>query len=524
LSKIAYILLCHKDPQGIVKQAQALTSAGDFVAIHFDARSPKAAYDEIRAGLADNPGVCFAKKRLKCGWGEWSLVAATLNAVKAAVEAFPRASHFYMVSGDCAPIKPAQQIHDFLDATDVDYIESFDFYESDWIKTGIKAERLMYRHWFNERTRKKWFYKSLELQQRFGLKREVPKGLKIMIGSQWWCLRRRTIEAILDYVAANRDVLRFFRTTWIPDETFFQTLVRHLVSAGEIRTRTLTFLLFTDYGMPVTFYNDHYEFLVRQNSLFARKISSEAKDLRSRLAELYRDENTHQVTGDGKRVFEFLRSRGRSGLRYAPRVWEQGATIGRGRQLDLIFCKKWHVAKRLARKIEEVTGRQVIDYAFDEVQTALPDLGGIEASLAKRNRHRRAFLRLLYERTGLTRLALLLDPARFDLLADLKADRVALRVLEVECNMPDDYLKGHAERIGLLEPGASAETVERMLPAIRNDIAHEIERIRDDGQPAWFRCAETQSRDENAAALAAFLGISPESGARVVALDHLFSD
>ena len=23
--------------------------------------------------------------------------------------------------------------------------------------------------------------------------------------------------------------MRFFRTTWIPDETFFQTLVRHLV-------------------------------------------------------------------------------------------------------------------------------------------------------------------------------------------------------------------------------------------------------------------------------------------------------
>ena len=52
--------------------------------------------------------------------------------------------------------------------------------------------------------------------------------------------------------------MRFFRTTWIPDETFFQTLVRHLVPEGEIRTRTLTFLMFTDYGMPVTFYNDHF--------------------------------------------------------------------------------------------------------------------------------------------------------------------------------------------------------------------------------------------------------------------------
>ena len=98
-----------------------------------------------------------------------------------------------------------------------------------------------------------------------------------MIGSQWWCLRRRTIEAILRMTRERRDVMRFFRTTWIPDETFFQTLVRHLVPDAEIRTRTLTFLMFTDYGMPVTFYNDHYDLLLGQDYLFARKISPEAQ-------------------------------------------------------------------------------------------------------------------------------------------------------------------------------------------------------------------------------------------------------
>ncbi len=61
------------------------------------------------------------------------------------------------------------------------------------------------------------------------------------------------------------DVMRFFRTTWIPDETFFQTLVRHLVPDREIENRTLTFLMFTDYGMPVTFYNDHYDLLLGQD-------------------------------------------------------------------------------------------------------------------------------------------------------------------------------------------------------------------------------------------------------------------
>ena len=36
MAKIAYILLTHKDPEGIIAQAERLTEAGDYVAIHFD--------------------------------------------------------------------------------------------------------------------------------------------------------------------------------------------------------------------------------------------------------------------------------------------------------------------------------------------------------------------------------------------------------------------------------------------------------------------------------------------------------
>jgi hypothetical protein len=104
-----------------------------------------------------------------------------------------------------------------------------------------------------------------EIQKRLGLKRAVPADLEIMIGSQWWCLRRRTVEWILSFARKRRDVMRFFATTWIPDETFFQTLVRHLVPGHEIQSRTLTFLMFTDYGMPVVFYNDHYDLLLSQD-------------------------------------------------------------------------------------------------------------------------------------------------------------------------------------------------------------------------------------------------------------------
>ncbi len=70
MAKIAYILLCHKDPEAIIAQAGRLTAAGDFMAIHFDARASTADYQAIREALAGNPNVTFAKKRIRCGWGE----------------------------------------------------------------------------------------------------------------------------------------------------------------------------------------------------------------------------------------------------------------------------------------------------------------------------------------------------------------------------------------------------------------------------------------------------------------------
>ena len=184
MAKIAFILLCHKDPDAIISQATRLTAVGDYIAIHFDARADKADFQKIRTALADNPNVAFARRRIKCGWGEWSLVQATLNAVEAAEVAFPRATHFYMISGDCMAIKTSEYAHDFLDRNDVDYIESFDYFQSDWIKTGFKEERLIYRHFFNERKHKRLFYGSFRLQKRLGLTREIPADLQIMIGSQ----------------------------------------------------------------------------------------------------------------------------------------------------------------------------------------------------------------------------------------------------------------------------------------------------------------------------------------------------
>ncbi len=525
MAKIAYLLLCHKDPDAIIRQAERLTAVGDCMAIHFDRSADPAAYRKITNALADNPNVTFARKRIRCGWGEWSLVEATLHALRAAAEDFPRATHFYMLSGDCMAIKSAEYAHQFLDEHDQDFIESVDYFNSDWIKTGWKEERLIYRHWFNERTQRKLFYAMFNVQKRLGLTRRIPADLQIYIGSQWWCLRRRTVEFLLKFVKERRDVVRFFRSTWIPDETFFQTLVRHLVPEAEIESRSLTFLMFTDYGMPVTFYNDHYDLLLSQNYLFARKISPEALDLKRRLGLLYAAKSVpFQISNEGRSLFDFLTGRGRIGRRFATRFWETEATLGRERELLIVICKKWDVAKRVLERVGQVTNLPAIEYLFSEEDTPLPDLGGIQTTLEKRTRHRRALMRMLFDYYETDRLIVCMDPANLDLLHDFASDRSITRMLEIECHLSDDYLIGHAMRSGLAGDQTSQETLNRLLPTIRGAMLHEIDLIRD-AQFEHYNCLrETADLDSNTAALGQFLMIPEEKAREIAQTERLFAD
>lgn len=524
MAKIAFILLCHKDAPSIIRQAQSLTATGDYVSVHFDARAKASDYAALVEALGTNSSVTFAR-RIRCGWGEWSLVQATLNAVEAAVTAFPKASHFYMLSGDCGPVKSAAFARSFLDSADKDYIESFDFFTSDWIKTGFKRERLAYRHWFNERTQKKRFYAMFALQRRLGLERSIPSDIEVMIGSQWWCLRRCTIEALLDFCKSRPDVMRFFRTTWIPDETFFQTLVRHLVPDREIESRTLTFKMFSDYGMPVTFYNDHFDLLVSQNFLFARKISRDAQSLRARLEGLWSSERKDFGTSsEGVRLYQFLAERGRIGRRFGQRFWERESTLGSDRELYLIVCKKWHVAKRLLHAVEERLELPGIACLFDEASCPLPHLGGIERTLEKRNRHRRALMRMLFDYHCTDRLVVCLDPANIELMRDFMSDQANARILELQCEFDDQYLVGHANRVGLATQDTPSEVIDGILPTLRHEFAYESIRIREAAFSHHWRLREDRDVDTNTNVLADFFGVDAEAARSLAETPYLFAD
>ncbi|QPH55988.1 DUF5928 domain-containing protein [Pontivivens ytuae] len=517
--QIAYILLCHRDPERVIEQARLLVSHGDRIAIHVDKSAPEV-FERIRDALKDDDRVTFAE-RVKCGWGEWSLVAATLNALRAAREAFSEATHFYFLSGDCLPIKPRAHIARFLADHDADFVEHHDFFESEWIKTGIREERLIYRHFFNERTRKPLFYGSLAVQKTLGLSRTLPEGLQIHIGSQWCVLRRVTLERILKLIEERPDIVRFFRTTWIPDETFFQSLVMHVTPRKEVRNRTLTFLAFSDYGLPLVLHDDHFDLIRTQGYLFARKISPNADDLRQRLTELYADPAEEVATSDtAPQLYSYVTGRGRIGRRHARRFWERGGQIGRGQEMLVVVCKKYHVAKRFVAAARRAGGPPALGYVFDEDAGALPPLGGIETSKAKRGRHRRAVLRMLFEYHETDRLMICLDPANIDALRDIRSDQCSLRVMELRTSIDDDYLLGHAKRNHLVPEGAALAEAGSLIGTLDRQFKDESEAIRDMELSRFHSLAPSDGADRAAEEIARFLDL-PLAAAREMAAQEI---
>jgi hypothetical protein len=144
--------------------------------------------------------------------------------------------------------------------------------------------------------------------------------------------------------------------------------------------------------------------------------------------------------------------------------------------------------------------------------------------MGKRHRHRKALMRMLFDYYDTNRLIVCMDPANLDLLEDFGRDRSTTRILEIECEFSDDYLIGHAMRVGLAGERTPAETLQRLLPTVRNDLVHESDRIRDAGFAHHDRIREIDSHEVNARPLAAFLTVSEETARDIVHLDHLFSD
>lgn len=267
--RLGVVLLCHADLDLAARLARIWAGGGARVAIHVDARAPRTALAGLQRALEDCTGVIFTRRR-RCSWGRFSLVRATQDAAAGLLARFPDTTHVYLASGACLPLRPIADLLAFLgDDPDRDHIESVSIREVGWTVGGLSEERFTLFFPFDWRRRRWLFDRFVAWQQRRGIRRRMPAGLAPHLGSQWWCLTAKTLRAILsDPRRAEFD--RFFRLSWIPDESYFQTLARR--HSTRIEGRSLTLAKFDHAGRPYSLYDDHIPMLAESRCFVARKV------------------------------------------------------------------------------------------------------------------------------------------------------------------------------------------------------------------------------------------------------------
>ncbi|MCI2394627.1 beta-1,6-N-acetylglucosaminyltransferase [Aliiroseovarius sediminis] len=238
------------------------------VVIHVDDNVTPDDFAGFVASLSDLDNVRFCDRQ-RCEWGTWSLVAASQTASEQMLKAFPYVRHVMLASGSCLPLRPIPEMLAYLNRhAQTDFIESATTEDVPWTIGGLDIERFTLRFPFSWKRHRRLFDRYVKLQRWMGTKRKIPEGLVPHLGSQWWCLSRNTLSAILN--DANRSTYdAYFRRVWIPDESYYQTLARR--HSSQIESRSLTLSKFDFQGKPHVFYDDHLQLLRRSDCFVARK-------------------------------------------------------------------------------------------------------------------------------------------------------------------------------------------------------------------------------------------------------------
>nr|WP_216665485.1 beta-1,6-N-acetylglucosaminyltransferase [Pseudoruegeria sp. HB172150] len=325
-------MLCHDALDRAEQVARHWSAHGCPVVIHVDKKVKRDAHDAFVKSLSRIENVRFSERH-RCEWGTWSLVAASQSASELMLRDFPEVRHVFLASGSCLPLRPVEELKQFLAERPLtNFIESVTTEDVPWTVGGLSLERFTLRFPFSWKRRRKLFDAYVLLQRRVGFRRKIPDGLEPHLGSQWWCLTRSTLQAILE--DPERPVHdAYFKKVWIPDESYYQTLVR--LYSGDIESRSLTLSKFDFQGKPHIFYDDHLQLLRRSNCFVARKIWPRANRLYDTFLAPKEGEPGTAEPNPGKidRIFAKAverRTRGRSGLymqsRFPNSGWENGTT------------------------------------------------------------------------------------------------------------------------------------------------------------------------------------------------------
>jgi Core-2/I-Branching enzyme len=227
VTELAAVVLAHDDPVHLQRLVAALDDVPVF--LHCDAKTAPPVFDAMTRRLPRRVTVC---ERIPTSLASWSLVRAELTGLREAV-ARTSAQHIAVMSGSDYPLVPMQTLLDELQAwRDRSYFRNVPLPFARWSRDG-GLWRLQHRFV----TRRDQVVHVRGIPLRWPIKRRVPSQLTLRASSQWKIYARRHAELLLAVADRWPDLIRFWRSTYIPDESFAASVLssRALVGADALQ-------------------------------------------------------------------------------------------------------------------------------------------------------------------------------------------------------------------------------------------------------------------------------------------------
>ncbi|MEO8890236.1 MAG: beta-1,6-N-acetylglucosaminyltransferase [Coleofasciculaceae cyanobacterium] len=265
--KIAYIILAHKYPEQLERLVSRLQTANTSFFIHIDGKTDRETTTQIVNQLQDIPSVYFVKRH-KCFWGDFNIIKATLEAIKALFKSQVEFDYAILLSGQDYLIKSNSYLSDFLvKHQNQEFMEFCSLHspENKWYKQGGYYQSLKRIEWWHFHYRSK--HLCIQKERRF-----LP-GIEPYGGSQWWCLSKNCLKYIQDFIEQNPAFVNYFKYTFIPDELFFQTLVLNSPFKDQVINDDLRYVDWDNPNpkAPATLLKDDFKKLKSSSKLFGRK-------------------------------------------------------------------------------------------------------------------------------------------------------------------------------------------------------------------------------------------------------------
>jgi Core-2/I-Branching enzyme len=261
--RVAYLVLCHRLPGQVARLVRALDVPGAAFFIHLDRNAGAAAMRRLARELAGRDNVRLVPRR-RVAWASWSVVAATLDCLRELERTGADPAQTVLLTGQDYPIQPAERIAaDAAERPGTAYIRHRPLPIPEWGPRGglERVERVHLRVGRRRQVALPW-------------QSALPGGLRAHGGSQLWSLGRPQRRYVLETIRGRPELVRFFRRTAFPDETFFQTILACSPLRDTLVNDNRRYIRWTGGVSPDTLRLADLPELRRSPALFARKLDA----------------------------------------------------------------------------------------------------------------------------------------------------------------------------------------------------------------------------------------------------------